>query len=103
MELSKAIINLFHAGEPIPGISGVIEDHAADQCCGSGRILTGSRSGSDFRKRPDPVSDPDPVPDPVPLPDPDPDLDPKIFLTNFFLKIFLMKICSKKYLHEPKS
>jgi hypothetical protein len=27
------------------------------QCCGSGRFLTGS--GSDFRKRPDPVPDPD--------------------------------------------
>jgi hypothetical protein len=37
MEQSKAIINLFHAGEPIPEISGVIEDHAADQCCGSGQ------------------------------------------------------------------
>jgi hypothetical protein len=59
------------------------------QCCGSGRILTGS--GSDFRKRPDP----DPVPDPNP--------DPYKFSANFFLKIFLMKICFKKYLHEPKS
>jgi hypothetical protein len=48
MKQSKAIINIFHAGEPIPEISGVIEDHAADQCCGSGRILTGSGSGSDF-------------------------------------------------------
>jgi hypothetical protein len=101
MEQSKAIINLFHAGEPIPEIFGVIEDHAADQCCGSRRISTGS--GSDFRRRPDPNPVPDPVPDPVPVPDPDPDLDPKIFLANFFLNIFLMKICSKKYLHEPKS
>jgi hypothetical protein len=29
MEQSKAIINLFHAGDPILEISGVIEDHAA--------------------------------------------------------------------------
>jgi hypothetical protein len=55
------------------------------QCCGSGRFLTGS--GSDFRKRPDPVPDP----------------DPNKFLANFFLKFFLMKICSKKYLQWPKS
>jgi hypothetical protein len=47
--------------------------------------LTGS--GSDFRKRPDPVPDP----------------DPNKFSANFFLNIFLMKICSQKYLHEPKS
>jgi hypothetical protein len=92
---NKAIINLFHAGEPIPEISGVIEDHAADQCCGSGRILTGS--GSNFQKRPD--SDLDPVP----VPDPDPDPDPNKFSANFFLKICLMKICSKKNLHESKS
>jgi hypothetical protein len=87
MEQSKAIINLFRAGEPIPEISGVIEDHAADQCCGSGQILTGS--GSDFQKRPDPV--------------PDPDLDPNKFSANFFIKIFWKKICSKKYLQELKS
>jgi hypothetical protein len=32
------------------------------QCCGSGRFLTGSESGSHFRKRPDQdlVLDPDP-------------------------------------------
>jgi hypothetical protein len=105
MEQSKAIINLFHTGEPIPEISGVIEDHAVDQCWGSGRILTGS--GSDFKKRPDPDPDPDLVPDPDPdpdlVPDPDPDSDPNKFSANFFLKIFLMKICSKKYLYEPKS
>jgi hypothetical protein len=80
MEQSKAIINLFHAGEPIPEISGVIEDHAVDQCCGSGQILTESRYGSDFRK----------CPDPVPVPDPDPDLDPNKFSANFFLKIFFL-------------
>jgi hypothetical protein len=51
MEQSKAIINLFHAGEAIPEISGVLEDHAADQYCGYGQILKGS--GSDFQKRPD--------------------------------------------------
>jgi hypothetical protein len=53
------------------------------QCCGSRRFLTGS--GSDFRKRPDP----------------DPDLNK--FSLNLFLEIFLVKICSKKYLHGPKS
>jgi hypothetical protein len=58
------------------------------QCCGSGRFLTGS--GSDFRKR----SDPDPVPDPDP--------EPNKFSANFFLKFFLMKICSKTYLHDQK-
>jgi hypothetical protein len=58
------------------------------QCCGSGRFLTGS--GSDFWQRPDP--------DPDSAPDPDPDPDPNKFSTNCFQKIFLMKICSKKYL-----
>jgi hypothetical protein len=33
----------------------------------------------------------------------DPDPGPNKFSANFFLQIFLMKICSKKYLHEPKS
>jgi hypothetical protein len=45
--------------------------HYYNQCCGSGRFLTGS--GSDFRKRPDP--------------DPDPDPDHNKFSANFFLKI----------------
>jgi hypothetical protein len=30
-----------------------------NQCCGSRRLLTGSGSVSDFRKRPDPNPDPD--------------------------------------------
>jgi hypothetical protein len=46
-----------------------------EQCCGSGRFLIGS--GSDFRKRPEPDSDPN--------------------------KFSVVKTCSKKYLHEPKS
>jgi hypothetical protein len=60
-----------------------------NQCCGSRRFLTGS--GSDYSKRPDPV------------PYPDPDLNK--FLANFFVEIFLMKICSRKYTgtHGPKS
>jgi hypothetical protein len=44
------------------------------QCCGS---------RSDFQKRPDPN------------PDPDLDPDPNKFTANFFLKFFLMKICSQ--------
>jgi hypothetical protein len=54
-----------------------------NQCCRSGRFLTGS--GSDFIKR----SYPDP--------------DIKKFAANFFLEVCLMKICSKKYIHGPKS
>jgi hypothetical protein len=68
------------------------EDKHIKLCCGSGRFLNGS--GSDFRKRPDP--------DTVLDPDPDPDLTK--FSGNFFPEIFFsIKICSKKYLHEPKS
>jgi hypothetical protein len=59
--------------------------HILSQCCGSRRFLTGS--GYNFQKRLDP----------------DPDPDPKKLLANFFLNFFLMKICSKKYLHGPKS
>jgi hypothetical protein len=43
------------------------------------------------------------LPDPDYRKRPDPDPDPNKFSANFFLKIFLMKICSKKYLYEPKS
>jgi hypothetical protein len=54
-----------------------------EQCCGSGRFLTWSRS--DFRKRPDP----------------DPGLH-KI-LAKFLVEIFLVEICPKKFIHEQKS
>jgi hypothetical protein len=53
------------------------------QCCGSKRFLTGS--GSDIRKRPDP----------------DPHFNK--FSVKFLLETFLAEICSKKYIHDPKS
>jgi hypothetical protein len=68
---------------PLPHTSVIYQKEGATQCCGSRQCFTGS--GSDFRKRPDP------------------DPDPNKFAANFFLKTFLMKICSKKYLNGPKS
>jgi hypothetical protein len=56
------------------------------QCCGSKKFLTGS--GSDFRKR----LHPDTVPDP----------DLHNVLPKFLLEIFLVDICSKKYIHKQK-
>jgi hypothetical protein len=61
--------------------------HTYLQCCGYGRFLIGSVS--DFWKRPNPVLDPDP--------------DLNKFSNNFLHEIFMAKICSKKYFHEPKS
>jgi hypothetical protein len=55
---------------------------SANQCCGSGRILTGS--GSDFRKR----LDPDP--------------DHNKFSANFFLKFFLWKYALKSIFMNQK-
>jgi hypothetical protein len=57
-----------------------------EQCCGSGRFLFGFGSGSDFRL--------------------DPDTDPDLSKISgcFLLKMFfLAEICSKMYIHEPKS
>jgi hypothetical protein len=39
------------------------------------------------------------IADPVP----DPDLELSKCLAEFLLDIFLVEICSKKYIHEPKS
>jgi hypothetical protein len=44
------------------------------------------------------VADPDEF-----LLDPDPDPDLNKFLAKLVLDIFFTKICSKRYIHEPKS
>jgi hypothetical protein len=76
MEQSKAIINLFHPGEPIKEICrklGVPKTIFIIQCCGSGQIFTGF----------DP-DDPDPVPDLEP--------DPDVFESRFRIRSKFVRI-----------
>jgi hypothetical protein len=70
-----------------------------NQCCGSGRFLSGSGSRSDFSNKlgADPDTVPDPDLDPVPDPDPKPiKIRHKLFLTRNLLPTNYIEILFMK-------